>query len=101
MELIYSALLLDSVGKKVTEANVKKVLDGAGAKMDEARVKALVSSLEGVDIKEVITQAAAMPVAVAPVPAAAGEKPEEAKKDEAKEEEKAADATSGLASLFG
>ena len=102
MEMIYSALLLDAVGKKITEANVKKVLEGAGAKVDAAKIKALVSSLEGVDIKEVVSQAA-MPVAVAPVAVAESGKVEEVKKEEEtkKEEEKAAEATNGLANLFG
>jgi len=99
MEYIYSAMLLHSLGKKITEDNVKKVLEGAGAKVDEARVKALISALEGVNIEEVIKQAA-MPVAA---PVAKEEKTEE-KKEEAKEkeEEKAVEsATEGLASLFG
>ena len=54
MEMIYTALVLNSLGKKITEANVKKVLQAAGGKPDEAKIKALVASLEGVDIKEVI-----------------------------------------------
>lgn len=101
MEYIYSAMLLSSVGKKVTEANVKKVLEGAGAKVDEAKIKALVSSLEGVDIKEVVSQAA-LPVATVPATTAKEEKVEEKKEEGAKkEEEKSAEATNGLASLFG
>ena len=67
MEYVYTALLLHSVGKKVNEANVKKVVESTGAKSDESKIKALVSSLEGVNIDETIKQAA-IPVAA---PAAA------------------------------
>jgi len=101
MEYLYASLLLHSLGQKITEENVKKVLEAAGAKPDEAKVKALVTALEGVNIDEVIKQAA-MPVAVAaPTPAEA--KPEE-KKEEKKEEEeakKAEEAAEGLGALFG
>jgi len=92
-------MLLNSVGQKITEENVKKVLESAGVKADEAKIKALVSALEGVNINEVIKQAA-MPVAV---PAKKEEKVEEKKPAEKKEEEgkKAEEAASGLASLFG
>lgn len=101
MEYIYSAMLLNSVGKKINEENVKKVLKSAGAKVDDAKVKALVSALEGVKIDEVMKQTA-VPVAVAP-PTSKGEKVEEKKKEEKPEEveKKAEEAASGLASLFG
>ena len=39
MEYIYSAMLLHSAGKKITEENVKKVLTAAGVKADDARIK--------------------------------------------------------------
>jgi len=92
-------MLLNSVGQKITEENVKKVLESAGVKVEEAKIKALVSALEGVNINEVIKQAA-MPVAV---PTKKEEKAEEKKPVEKKEEEgkKAEEAASGLASLFG
>lgn len=92
-------MLLNALGQKINEENVKKVLESAGAKADEAKIKALVSALEGVNINEVIKQAATMPVAA---PVAAKEKVEE-KKEEKKEDEgkKAEEAASGLASLFG
>ena len=103
MEYIYTALLLHSTGKKISEENIKKVLTASGAKVDDAKVKALISSLEGVKIEEVIKQAAipAAPVAVAP--AAKGEKVEEKKEEKSPEEEakKAEEAAGGLASLFG
>jgi large subunit ribosomal protein L12 len=106
MEYIYAALILNSLDKKVSEANVKKVLEAAGAKPDEAKIKALVSALDGVDIKEAIAKSAAVaaPVQVAAAPAAGGEAAEEAQKEEESEEEeekKAEEAASGLASLFG
>jgi len=101
LEYVYSAMLLNSAGQKITENNVKKVLESAGVKVDEAKVKALVSALEGVDINEVIKQAA-VPVAVAPA-VAKEEKAKEDKKveEDKKDEKKVEEAASGLASLFG
>ena len=101
MNYVYSALLLHSAGKPLTEDNVKKVITAAGEQPDEAKVKALVAALEGVNIEEAISKAA-MPVAVA---APAGASPAKAEAEEKKEEEdiekKAEEAASGLASLFG
>jgi large subunit ribosomal protein L12 len=99
MEYIYTALLLHSAGQQINEENVKKVLTASGAKVDDARIKVLISSLEGVNIDEVIKQTAMPVVAAAPVPkeektAEKKEKPEEAEK-------KAEEAVTGLASLFG
>lgn len=104
MEYIYSAMVLYSAGKDITEDAVKAVLTAAGVDADAAKIKALVASLEGVDIKEAIASAAvAAPVAAAApaagaaaaadAPAAAAE-PEE---EEVSEEEAAA----GLSALFG
>jgi len=90
------------MGKEVNEANVKKVIESAGEKADDAKVKALVSALEGVNIDEVIKQAA-MPVAVA-APASAPQTEAKHEKKEAPAEDKskgAEEAVSGLASLFG
>ena len=106
MEYIYSALLLHSAGKDVTEDAVTKVLKAADVKVDAARVKALTSSLEGVNIEEAVSTAVAMPAApAAAAPAAEGdeEKPEEDKEEEKKEEEKVSeeDAAAGLSALFG
>jgi large subunit ribosomal protein L12 len=99
LEYIYSAMLLNSVGQKITEDNVKKVLESAGVKVEEAKIKALVSALEGVDINEVIKKAV-MPVAA---PTVTKEEKVEEKKVEKKEEEKkkVEEAASGLATLFG
>ena len=108
MEYIYSAMLLHSAGKKITEENVKKVLTAAGVKADDARIKALTASLEGVDIEKAI-ESAAVPVAAAPAaggaPAPAEGKPEEKKEDKKKKEEKEEvseeEAAAGLGALFG
>jgi large subunit ribosomal protein L12 len=111
MEYVYSAMLLHSAGKKITEENIKKVLTAAGVKADSARIKALTASLEGVNIDEAI-QTAAVPVAAAPAAAApsgdasapAEGKPEEKKeekKKEKKEEVSEEEAAAGLGALFG
>jgi len=92
MEYVYSALLLHSAKQPVTEDSVKKVLSSVGITPDDAKVKALVASLEGQNIDELIKQAA---VAVA---APAEAKKEEKKEDEEKKEETAA---AGLSQLFG
>lgn len=94
-------MLLNAVGKKITEENVKKVLTASGVKVDNTRVKALVSALEGVNIEEVIKQATS-PVAAVAAPAKE-EKVEEKKEEKKPEEEakKAETAAEGLASLFG
>jgi large subunit ribosomal protein L12 len=106
MEYVYSAMLLHSAGKKITEENIKKVLTAAGVKADDAKIKALTSSLEGVNIDEAI-KTAAVPVAAAPAapaPAAEG-KPEEKKKEEKKKKEEPEvseeEAAAGLGALFG
>ena len=103
MEYIYSAMVLNSAGKDITEDAISAVLAAAGVDADAAKIKALVASLEGVDIKEAIASAAvcAAPAAAAPAAApaaadapAAVEEPEE----EAVSEEEAA---AGLSALFG
>ncbi|WP_455392461.1 50S ribosomal protein P1 [[Eubacterium] cellulosolvens] len=111
MEYIYSALLLHSAGKDITEGNIKKVLDAVGIKSDDARIKALTASLEGVDINEAISTSVAVSAA-APAPAAGGapagepkkkEEPKEEKKEKKKEEKKVSEeeAAAGLGALFG
>ncbi|KYK34323.1 MAG: 50S ribosomal protein P1 [Thermoplasmatales archaeon SG8-52-3] len=107
MEYIYSAMLLHSAGKKITEENIKKVLTAAGVKADDARIKALTASLEGVDIDKAI-ETAAVPVVAAPAagaPAPAEGKPEDkkAEKEKKKKEEEVSEeeAAAGLGALFG
>ena len=107
MEYVFSALLLHSAGKPVTEDTVTKVLKAAGVDVDKARVKALATSLEGVNIDEAIATSVAMPSAAAPVAAAAPEAaadeeaPEEDKKKEEEKKVSEEDAAAGLSALFG
>lgn len=97
MEYIYSALLLYSAGKQITEDGIKAVLKSAGITPDDSRVKALVSSLEGVDIKKAIETAVIMPSSQQPTAEEKKEKKEEKKEEKVSEEE----AASGLGALFG
>ena len=101
MEYIYSAMILHSAGKEITEAAVTGILKAAGVEADTSRVKALTASLEGVDIDEAMKVAVAAPAAAAP--AAAGAAPAEEKKEEEPEEEAVSeeDAAAGLGALFG
>ena len=102
MEYVYAALLLDSAGKEITEHSLMEVVKAAGMSPDEARAKAMVASLKGVNIKDVIKNAQAAPAQLAAqhAAAAAPQKPE--KKHEAQEEKKSEEeAATGLASLFG
>ncbi|OPX69134.1 MAG: 50S ribosomal protein L12 [Methanoregulaceae archaeon PtaB.Bin056] len=104
MEYIYAALLLHKAGKEVKEENVKAVLTAAGIAVDDARVKAMVAALEGINIEDAISKAAAAPVAVAaaaPAAAAAAAPAAavEPTKEEKKEEEESGMA--GLGALFG
>ncbi|MEM0107013.1 MAG: 50S ribosomal protein P1 [Candidatus Micrarchaeaceae archaeon] len=100
MEYVYAALLLDAVGKEINEENVKAVIKAAGATPDDAQAKAVVASLKGVNIKEIINNAAAQQVQQ---PASkAAEKAEAPKKEDKKEEKKSEEeAVGGLAGLFG
>jgi len=100
MEYIYSAMVLHSAGKPVTEEGITSVLKAAGVTADKARVKALTAALEGVNIDEAIKSAAMAPVAAAP--AAPAEEKKAAKKEE-KEEKKVSEeeAAAGLGALFG
>ncbi|MDE1855779.1 MAG: 50S ribosomal protein P1 [Candidatus Micrarchaeota archaeon] len=100
MEYIYAALLLDAAGKEISEDNLKSVVKAAGMSPDEARAKAIVESLKGVNIKDIIKNAQNVQAA-APAPAAGAA--HEGKKEKPKEEEKKSEeeAASGLASLFG
>ncbi|MHA2424073.1 MAG: 50S ribosomal protein P1 [Candidatus Thorarchaeota archaeon] len=101
MEYVYAALLLHKAGQKMTQKAMDAVLTAAGVTTDKGRVKALLAALDGVDIDEALSSAAAMPVAAAPAAAggAAEAAPAEEKKEE--EEEKEEEFTAGLGSLFG
>jgi large subunit ribosomal protein L12 len=104
MEYVYAALMLHSAGKEVNEEGVKKIVEAAGVAVDDVRIKALIAALEGVDIAKVLSQASAMPVAVAAAPAAAATPTAKAEAKEEKEENKEAAEESGiegLGALFG
>ncbi len=94
MEYIYSALILNAVGKPVTEEGVSEILKAAGVTPDPAKVKSLITSLEGVNIEEAIKSSM---VAVQPVAQAETSSKKEEKKEDKSEEE----AVAGLGALFG
>ncbi len=100
MEYIYAALLLDAAGKEIDEQSLNSVVKAAGVQPDEAMAKAVVKSLQGVNIKDVIKNAQAVQVA-APAAAAAGAKTEEKKEEKKEEKVSEEEAAGGLASLFG
>lgn len=105
MEYIYSAMVLYSAGKDITEDAIQAILTAAGVEPDAAKIKALVASLDGVDIKEAIASAAvcAAPAAGAAAPAAAAAAAE-APAAQAEPEEEAVseeEAAAGLSALFG
>jgi large subunit ribosomal protein L12 len=105
MEYIYSAMLLHSAGKEITEEGIKKILTAAGVKADDARIKALTASLEGVNIDDAI-KTAAVPVAAAPAASEKDTSKDEKKKEEKKEKEEEEEvseeeAAAGLGALFG
>lgn len=104
MEYVYGALVLNAAGKPIDEKGLTEVLNAAGVTPDAARVKALIASLEGVDLADLLAKSetfaapAAAPVA-APEKGAKGEKKEEEKKEEKGVSEE--EAAEGLSALFG
>ncbi|HXY46316.1 MAG TPA: 50S ribosomal protein P1 [Thermoplasmata archaeon] len=105
MEYVYGALLLNAAGKPIDEKALTGVLSAAGVAPDAARVKALLASLEGVNLADLLAKAETF---AAPAPAAAapaekkegkGEKKEEEKKEEKGVSEE--EAAEGLSALFG
>lgn len=103
MEYVYGALLLNAAGKPIDEKALSGVLTAAGLAPDTARVKALIASLEGVNLTEVLAKAEtfAAPAAAAPADtkdAKAEKKEEEKKEEKGVTEEEAAE---GLSALFG
>jgi len=103
MEYVYSALLLNAAGKPVDEKGISGVLTAAGVAPEAARVKALLASLEGVNIAEVLAKAETLAVA-APAAAPVEKKEGKAEKKEEKKEEKGVseeEAAEGLSALFG
>ena len=105
MEYVYGALLLNAAGKPIEEKALSGVLTAAGVSPDAGRVKALLASLEGVNLAEVLAKAETF-AAPAPAAAAPAEKKEgkAEKKEEEKKEEKGVseeEAAEGLSALFG
>lgn len=105
MEYMYGALLLHSAGQSINEENLTKVLVGANVKVNDAMVKAVVTSLEGVNIEDVLKNAAsqvvAQPAPAQSAPAQPTEKKEEKKEKEKEKKDSEEDAAAGLSALFG
>ncbi|HYK92876.1 MAG TPA: 50S ribosomal protein P1, partial [Thermoplasmata archaeon] len=91
--------------KPIDEKGLSGVLGAAGITADSARVKALLASLEGVNLTEVLAKAETFAAPAAPAAAPAekkegkGEKKEEEKKEEKGVSEE--EAAEGLSALFG
>jgi large subunit ribosomal protein L12 len=102
MEYVYGALLLNAAGKPIDEKALSGVLSSAGVAPDAARVKALIASLEGVNLTEVLAKAETF-AAPAPAPAEKKETKGEKKEEEKKEEKGVTEeeAAEGLSALFG
>jgi len=99
MEYVYSALLIHKLGHEVNNSKVKEVIEAAGGKADDMKVRALLSALEGVNIDEVIKQAAIPVAAAQPTEEKKESKSEKASEEDEKKAEEAASA--GLGALFG
>lgn len=93
MQEVYASLLLYEAKQPITVENLTKTLQSVGVTPDEGKLKALVASLEGQNIDELIKQAAV--VSAAP---AAEEKKEEKKPEE--EKKATEEASAGLSMLF-
>jgi large subunit ribosomal protein L12 len=104
MEYVYGALLLNAAGKPIDEKGLTQVMTAAGVSPDGARIKALLASLDGVNLTEVLAKAETF-AAPAAAPAASDKKDDKGgKKEEEKKEEKGVteeEAAEGLSALFG
>ncbi|MHA1490833.1 MAG: 50S ribosomal protein P1 [Promethearchaeota archaeon] len=99
MESIYAALLLHKASKKITEANIEKILKAATVTVDKTQITKLVAGLKEKNIDEIIKAANAAPIMAAPVTAGevpAKKAPAEKKEEEEEEEEE----PTGIGSLF-
>ena len=104
MEYVYGALLLNAAQKPIDEKGLGGVLSAAGVATDPARVKALLASLEGVNLGELIAKAETFAAPSAAAPAAEKKEGKAEKKEEEKKEEKGVteeEAAEGLSALFG
>lgn len=99
MKYLAAYLLLNAAGNTPNAENVKSVLSAVGIEIDEERVSALVSSLEGKSIEELIeegnTKLSSVPTA-APAAGAAGAASGEATEEAAAEEEEESDEDMGF-----
>jgi large subunit ribosomal protein L12 len=106
MENIYSALILNAIGKEISEDAVEKIVKAAGGSPDKSQIKVLIKAVGEMNLKEVLASATMMAAPAAPAAPSApaeekkgkGKKGEEAKEE--KKEEKAEEPV-GLDALFG
>jgi large subunit ribosomal protein L12 len=104
MEYVYGALLLNAANKPIDEKGLSGILTAAGVAPEAGRVKALLASLEGVNLAELLTKAATVSAPAAAAAPAEKSEGKGAKKDEEKKEEKGVseeEAAEGLSALFG
>ena len=99
MESIYAALLLNKANKKITEANIEKILKAVDVTVDKAQLTKVVAGLKETDIETIISSAAAAPVMATPVASSVSAKAAPEKKKKEKEEEVEEEPT-GIGSLF-
>src|SRR5579862_8966174 len=105
MVYVYGALLVNAAGKPIDEKGLSQVLTAAGVTPDTAQIKALLASLEGVNLTDVLAKAETFAAPAAPAAAPSekkegkGEKKEEEKKEEKGVSEE--EAAEGLSALFG
>ena len=105
MENIYSALILNALGKDISEDAIQAIVSAAGGTPDETQIKVLVKAVGEMNLKEVLasaTMVAAAPAAAAAAPAgAAGEEKKGKGKKGAEAKEEKAEEPVGLDALFG
>jgi len=99
MESIYAALLLNKANKKITEANIEKILNAVGVTVDKTQLTKVVAGLKETDIESIISSAAAAPMMAVPVAPSASAEAAPKKKKKEKEEEVEEEPT-GIGSLF-
>ena len=100
MEYVYSALLIHKLGVELTGDRVKKVIEAAGGKSDDIKSRALLAALDGVNIDEIIKQAA-IPMATQQTTEVKIEAKEDKKKSQEEEKKAEEAASAGLGALFG
>ena len=105
MENVYSALLLNALGKDISEDGVEKVVKAAGGSADKTQIKILVKAVGEMNLKDVLASATMMAAPAAPAAAPAAPAEEKKGKGKGKKEEevseKKEDEPVGLDALFG